>query len=77
MPCLLCLLLLVPLLCCLNQVGPSCIMGDDCVVGDKTSVKRSVIGSDCRCVGWHCVLGGQRLRLGPGIRGWHNMQGQS
>lgn len=29
-------------------VGPSCIMGEDCVVGDKTSVKRSVIGSNCR-----------------------------
>jgi hypothetical protein len=49
---LLLLLLLYALtrLCCMAQVGPSCIMGEECVVGDKTSVKRSVIGSNCRCV---------------------------
>lgn len=48
MPCLLLCLLLVPPTVVLSQVGPSCIMGEDCVVGDKTSVKRSVIGSNCR-----------------------------
>lgn len=48
LPCLLLCLLLVPPTVVLSQVGPSCIMGEDCVVGDKTSVKRSVIGSNCR-----------------------------
>jgi hypothetical protein len=51
-PLLLLLLLLLPLLLLLMllfQVGPSCIVGEDCVVGDKTSVKRSVIGNNCRC----------------------------
>lgn len=45
-----------PLQC---QVGPCCVLGEDCVIGDKSSVKRSVIGHGCRC--GICVLCSLRL----------------
>lgn len=31
-----------------TTVGPGCIMGADTLVGDKASVKRSVVGADCK-----------------------------
>lgn len=32
-------------------VGPACIVGEDCVLADKSSVKRTVMGNNCRYVG--------------------------
>lgn len=35
-------------LVCVLQVGPWCIVGEDCVIGDKSSVKRTVMGRNCK-----------------------------
>lgn len=35
-------------------VGAGCLVAAACSLGDKTSVKRSVIGADCKCVHPQC-----------------------
>ena len=40
-------------------IASGCAIGEHTVVGDKSSVKRSVVGASCRC-STSCLFGGMR-----------------
>jgi serine acetyltransferase len=65
----------VPASCVLaakSQVGGDCFLGEQCVIGERTSIKRSLVGANCR-IGNHVKIANCILLEGSCIEGNVNL----